>query len=226
MASASGIEAFALRYRSIGCPRRNWPIDYAPHHDKLLTEMKFSKFEIDGPLEILPRKIADERGYFSELFRVDSFLNHGPPVEFVQDNQSLSVRVGTIRGIHFQTHPAAQGKLVRCIGGSVLDVAVDLRRDSATFGQWLSVVLSSEDNNQLWIPVGFGHAFCTLEPNSIIVYRVTGYYSRENDKGVAWDDPDIAIDWPDLADPTTLSEKDRSQPSLAELPAYFSLKDS
>jgi len=187
--------------------------------------MDIRTFEIEGPLEIIPRKIEDSRGYFSEIFRLDTFAEHAPGVEFVQDNQSLSVKSGTIRGIHFQSLPAAQGKLVRCLAGSLLDVAVDVRRDSPTFGRWISVVLSPEQNNQLWVPVGFGHAFCTLEPDSVIGYRVTSYYSPENDKGVAWDDAEIGIDWPDLADPETLSAKDRVQPRLADLPAYFSMKD-
>ena len=187
--------------------------------------MEFHSFEIDGPIEIAPNKIEDHRGYFSEVFRQDEFAERAQPVEFVQENQSLSVRSGTVRGIHFQTHPCAQGKLVRCLGGEVLDIAVDLRRDSPTFGKWVSVVLSPQKNNQLWIPVGFGHAFCTLEPNSIVSYRVTSYYSPENDKGVAWDDPEIAIDWSDTVDPETLSSKDRNQPSLANLPGYFSVKD-
>ena len=188
--------------------------------------MEFRSFDIDGPLEITPKKIGDDRGYFSEIFRADRFTEQAGPVEFVQDNQSLSLRVGTIRGIHFQSHPFAQGKLVRCLKGSVMDVAVDLRRGSSTFGRWIAVTLSAEENNQLWVPVGFGHAFCTLEPSSVIGYRVTNYYSAENDKGVAWDDPDIGIEWPDVADPETLSAKDRTQPSLAELPAYFTREET
>jgi dTDP-4-dehydrorhamnose 3,5-epimerase len=188
--------------------------------------MEFRTFEIEGPLELVPRKIEDDRGYFSETFRLGPLADRVGPVEFVQDNQSLSLSAGTIRGIHFQTHPCAQGKLVRCLAGSVFDVAVDLRRDSPTYGRWISLVLSPDQNNQLWIPVGFGHAFSTLEPNSIISYRVTNYYSPSNDKGVAWNDPDIGIDWPALADPNTLSPKDRVQPALAELPALFSTKGS
>jgi dTDP-4-dehydrorhamnose 3,5-epimerase len=186
--------------------------------------MNFQDFYIEGPLEITPRQIADERGYFSEIFRLSDFSARAGAVEFVQDNQSLSVRPGTIRGIHFQSDPAAQGKLVRCLAGSVLDVAVDLRRNSETYGRWIAVTLRPEVNNQLWIPVGFGHAFCTLESNSVISYRVTSYYSPECDKGVAWDDPAISIDWPVIADPDTLSAKDRKQPSLADLPPYFSVK--
>lgn len=187
--------------------------------------MDFREFELAGPIEIVPRKIEDERGYFSEIFRLSSFSERVPGADFVQDNQSLSVRTGTIRGLHFQTKPAAQGKLVRCLTGSLFDIAVDLRVDSPTYGKWISVILSPEENNQLWVPVGFGHGFCALEPNSIISYRVTNYYSQEHDKGVAWDDPAIGIDWPDIADPDTLSPKDRCQPRLAELPNYFSMKD-
>ena len=186
--------------------------------------MEFRTFDIEGPLELVPRKIEDDRGYFSEIFRLAAFVEHAGPTEFVQDNQSLSVRSGTVRGIHFQSHPKAQGKLVRCLAGSVLDVAVDLRTDSPTYGRRISTTLTPDENNQLWIPVGFGHAFCTLEPSSVISYRVTDYYSPENDKGVAWDDPTIAIDWPGVADAETLSAKDRKQPALSELPTYFSLK--
>ena len=184
--------------------------------------MEFRNFAINGPLEIVPRKITDERGYFSEVFRADAFTAHVGNIAFVQDNQSLSVRTGTIRGIHFQSDPAAQGKLVRCLAGKILDVVVDLRHDSEDYGRWISTILTPETNNHLWIPVGFGHAFCTLEANSVIHYRVTNYYSPENDKGVAWDDPDIAIDWPTVADPGTLSAKDRVQPAFAELPQFFS----
>ena len=187
--------------------------------------MEFRTFDLSGLLEIVPRKIEDERGYFSEIFKLNRFAEHVPPVQFVQDNQSLSVRTGTIRGLHFQTHPAAQGKLVRCLAGKFVDVAVDLRHDSPTYGRWISVVLSPELNNQLWVPVGFAHGFCTLEPDTIISYRVTDYYSAENDKGVAWDDPDLGVEWPDVADRDTLSPKDRRQPSFADLPAYFSMKD-
>ena len=188
--------------------------------------MEFRTFDLDGPVEIIPRKIEDERGYFSEIFRLNTFSELASNAEFVQDNQSLSVRVGTIRGIHFQTHPFAQGKLVRCLSGRLFDVAVDIRSDSPTFGRWISIVLTQQDNNQLWVPAGFGHGFCTLEPNSVISYRVTNYYSPEHDKGISWDDPDIGIDWPQIADPETLSGKDRLQPTLAELPAYFWMSDS
>jgi dTDP-4-dehydrorhamnose 3,5-epimerase len=188
--------------------------------------MEFRALEITGPAEVLPRRFADDRGYFSEVFKLNEFERQIGPVDFVQVNESLSVRPGTVRGIHFQTAPRPQGKLVRCVSGAIFDVAVDLRRDSPSFGRWVSATLTGTEGNQLWIPAGFGHGFTTLEANSIVSYRVTDYYSPEHDKGVAWDDPDIGIVWPDIADPETLSPKDRRQPALADLPAYFSMKDS
>jgi dTDP-4-dehydrorhamnose 3,5-epimerase len=188
--------------------------------------VEFCTFEVDGPVEIKPRKIGDDRGYFSEIFRMDNFRQHTGEIHFVQENQSFSAGVGTLRGIHFQSRPAAQGKLVRCVTGRLLDVAVDLRSDSPTFGRWVSAVLSADELNQLWVPVGFGHGFCTLEPNTVVSYRVTDYYSPQNDLGVRWDDPDIGIPWPDVANPDTLSVRDRRQPSFADLPPYFSVKDS
>lgn len=177
--------------------------------------MQIIELELSGLLEIIPRKIADERGYFSEIFRTDRFEEHAGKVDFVQDNQSLNLRSGTIRGIHFQTAPGAQGKLVRCLSGAVFDVAVDLRQGSLTYGRWAAVTLTSELNNQLWIPVGFGHAFCTLLPGSIIGYRVTDFYRAECERGLAWNDPTIGIEWPDGANPDTLSDKDRAQPTLS-----------
>lgn len=179
--------------------------------------MEFRTFDIPGPLEIVPRKIEDERGYFSETFRASDFASHAGNVAFVQDNQSLSVRAGTVRGLHFQISPAAQGKLVRCLAGALFDVAVDVRDGSPTFGRWLAVKLTPEANNQLWVPSGFAHGFCTLMHNSVVGYRVTDYYSPEHERGVAYDDPSIGIEWPSIADPGTLSARDRSLPTLASL---------
>lgn len=185
--------------------------------------MEFRPLEISGLVEVIPRKIGDERGYFSEIFREDRFRDIAD-VDFVQENQSLSVKVGTVRGLHFQTHPFAQGKLVRCIAGAIFDVAVDLRRGSPHFGSWAAIELTAERDNQLWVPPGFAHGFCTLLPDSVVCYKVTAYYSQEHDKGVAWDDGDIGIVWPEVADHVTLSAKDRSQPRLADLPAYFAVE--
>ena len=169
-----------------------------------------------------PRRFGDERGYFAETFRADIFAQHCGPQVFVQDNESLSARAGTVRGLHFQSEPHAQGKLVRCTAGALFDVAVDIRVGSPTYGQWVGETLSPENGKQLWVPPGFAHGFCSLLPDTVICYKVTGYYSAECDKGLAWDDPAIGIDWPAVADPDTLSAKDRKQPGLSELPAYFS----
>lgn len=174
---------------------------------------------------LVPRYIADERGYFLETFRADLFAQHIGDHAFVQDNESLSVKSGTVRGLHFQSEPHSQGKLVRCTAGALFDVAVDIRRGASTFGQWVGETLTPANGKQLWVPPGFAHGFCSLEPNTVISYKVTGYYSAACDKGLAWDDPAIGIVWPDIADPETLSAKDRRQPLLRDLPAYFTWSD-
>ena len=187
--------------------------------------MEFRILDLPDVVEVQPRKFGDDRGYFSEVFRLDQFRSEVSDVDFVQENQSLSVEAGTVRGLHFQTNPFAQGKLVRCLAGAIFDVAVDLRRGSAQFGAWAAIELSAEKGNQLWVPPGFAHGFCTLLPRTVVCYKVTAYYSQEHDKGVAWDDGDIGIAWPRFADPETLSAKDRSQPRLADLPAYFAVEE-
>jgi dTDP-4-dehydrorhamnose 3,5-epimerase len=186
-----------------------------------MAVMTFRAFDLDGPIEVFPGRIGDERGYFSEIFRQDQFSTNVAAVEFVQENQSLSVNKGTMRGLHFQTAPHAQGKLVRCLVGAIFDVAVDIRVGSPSFGRWVSVNLSAEDGNMLWIPAGFAHGFCTLTPDAVVCYKVTAYYNAASDKGLAWDDPDIGISWPECADRSTLSAKDAVQPRLADLPTYF-----
>jgi dTDP-4-dehydrorhamnose 3,5-epimerase len=187
--------------------------------------MEFRRFDLPGPIEIVPNRFGDDRGYFSETFRDDLFCAQAGPTRFVQENQSLSTQTGTVRGVHFQTAPFAQGKLVRCVAGSLFDVAVDLRHDSPAYGKWIAVTLSSTVGNQLWIPAGFGHGLCTLEPDTVVGYKVTAYYSRDNDCGVAWDDPDIAITWPDAADASLLSPKDRTQPAFRDFQPTFSTAD-
>lgn len=175
-------------------------------------------------VEITPKLLRDARGYFTETFRDDWFQSTVAPVTFVQENQSLSMAQGTIRGLHFQSPPFAQGKLVRCVQGAIFDVAVDLRAGSPDHGRWVAVTLTPETCNQLWIPAGFAHGFCTLAPNSIVAYKVTNYYSRDHDLGVAWDDRDIGITWPEEADPATLSAKDGAQPGLGQLPHHFTFE--
>lgn len=183
--------------------------------------MEIQTFDIPDIKLFIPRHIGDERGYFAETFRTDFFLKHIGDYSFVQDNESLSVRQGTIRGLHFQSCPHAQGKLVRCTAGALFDVAVDIRQGSPTFGRWVSETLTPDNGKQLWIPPGFAHGFCSIEPNTVICYKVTDYYNAECDKGLAWDDPAIGVIWPDVADPETFSPKDRTQALLSELPAYF-----
>jgi dTDP-4-dehydrorhamnose 3,5-epimerase len=186
--------------------------------------MNFESFDLAGLIAITPVRRGDARGYFAETFRADLFAGAVGDVAFVQENESLSAKVGTVRGLHFQSDPFAQGKLVRCVAGALLDVAVDIRVGSPSYGRWVAVELSAQNGSQLWIPPGFAHGFCTLEPDTVLAYKVTAYYSHEHDKGLAWDDPAIGISWPGAADAETLSAKDRVQPTLAELDAYFTYK--
>ncbi|MCQ2005377.1 dTDP-4-dehydrorhamnose 3,5-epimerase [Rhizobium sp. NRK18] len=182
--------------------------------------MECEPLAIQDVKRIIPDILSDERGYFSEMFKLDWFQRTVANVNFVQDNESLSIRAGTVRGLHFQVAPYSQGKLIRCSRGSIYDVAVDLRTDSDTFGQWVSTELSSETGEQIWIPPGFAHGFMTLQPDTIINYKVTAPYSSAHDRGVKWDDPAIGITWPTL-ERYFLSDKDRKQPPLRELPSPF-----
>lgn len=157
-----------------------------------------------------------------ETYNRKAFVVAGIADEFVQDNLSLSTEAGTIRGLHFQSAPFAQAKLVRVARGRILDVAVDLRRSSPTFGHHVAAELSGENRLQLLVPVGFAHGFCTLEPNTEVAYKVTAHYSAAHDHGLAWDDPALGIDWPVEAARAILSDKDTRHPRLPELPVYFS----
>jgi dTDP-4-dehydrorhamnose 3,5-epimerase len=170
---------------------------------------------------ITPKSFQDSRGVFCETYNRQRFFEHGVELDFVQDNQSSSVEIGTIRGLHFQSNPAAQDKLVRVLRGSIFDVAVDLRRTSPTYGKWVAEKLSADNGKQLLVPVGFAHGFCTLEPDTHVLYKVTAYYSPANDLGIAWDDPDLAVDWPIPPGKAILSEKDTRHPRLSSLPTYF-----
>lgn len=170
---------------------------------------------------IRPKRFGDGRGFFSEVYNRRAYSEAGLDLDFVQDNHSLSVNKGTVRGLHFQTAPFAQDKLVRVTRGRVLDVAVDLRKSSPTFGAHVAVELSAENWLQLLLPVGFAHGFCTLEDDTEVVYKVTRYYAAAHDKGLAWDDPALGIDWPVSPQEATLSDKDRRQPRLAECSDVF-----
>jgi dTDP-4-dehydrorhamnose 3,5-epimerase len=179
--------------------------------------MKFTRLAIPDVVLIEPKRIGDTRGSFSEIFRQDRFTAEVGPVTFVQDNQSRSALKGTIRGLHFQRKPRTQGKLVRAIRGAVLDVAVDIRTGSPSFGRFEAVELSAENGQQLWVPPGFLHGFCTLTDDVELAYKVTDYYSPEHDACVRWDDPDIGIPWPVAASEAVLSDKDRKALLLRDL---------
>ncbi|UXT60271.1 dTDP-4-dehydrorhamnose 3,5-epimerase [Agrobacterium fabrum] len=187
--------------------------------------MQLEAFSIPGLKKITPARFGDSRGYFSEVFKREWFRENIEDVEFVQDNESLSAQAGTVRGLHFQMAPFAQGKLVRCIQGKLLDVAVDIRTGSPTFGQSTAIELSSENGDQLWIPVGFAHGFMTLVDDTVISYKVTAPYSAAHDRGLKWDDPAVGINWPKM-DTYVLSEKDAKQPLLSELPEYFTYQNT
>jgi dTDP-4-dehydrorhamnose 3,5-epimerase len=184
--------------------------------------LDIQKTEIPGLLLITPRRFGDERGFFSESWNRKVLAGHGVDIDFVQDNHSLSKTVGTVRGLHFQTPPHAQAKLVRCGRGRLFDVAVDARKGSPTFGKWFGVELSFDNGKQLLIPEGFLHGFMTLEPDTEIIYKCSDYYAPDCDGGVRFDDPDIGIDWPLKNIDFTVSAKDRDAPSFADFNNPFS----
>lgn len=172
--------------------------------------MKFAFRELDlkGVFEVLPKQFGDERGFFSESYQSQAFADAGLDIPFVQDNHSLSRAVGVLRGLHYQLAPRAQDKLVRVVRGAILDVAVDIRRSSPSFGQWVSLVVSAEKWNQIFVPKGFAHGFVTLEPDTEVIYKVSDLYSAEHDRSIRFDDPDIGIDWALAGREPQLSDKD------------------
>lgn len=168
-----------------------------------------------------PPRREDERGWFAETFNLRTLDEALGGVTFVQDNHSMSRNAGTMRGMHLQIPPKAQDKLVRVVRGSVLDVAIDIRKDSPTFGTWVSAVLSAENGAQIFVPKGFAHGFLTLEPGTEVVYKVSDYYSREHERGIIWNDPALAIDWPLRDEEMAIVDRDRRFPVLAALEHYF-----
>ncbi len=166
-----------------------------------------------------PKKFGDERGFFSETYNSAALSAAGIDETFVQDNHSLSREVGVVRGLHFQTPPYAQAKLLRVVRGAVFDVVVDLRRESPTYKQHVSWVISAKDWNQIFVPVGFAHGFCTLEPDTEVLYKVSALYAPDHEGGVQWNDPDLGIDWPVELGKAVLSDKDRALPRLREIAA-------
>ena len=173
------------------------------------------------PRIIVPKRHVDDRGWFSEIFHEKRLHELGITCRFVQDNQSSSKRAGTLRGLHFQLPPAAQAKLVSVVRGRILDVAVDIRRGSPTFGKHVSIELSAESGRQLYIPVGFAHGFLTLEDDVVVMYKVSDYYAPAHDSGICWNDPDIAIPWPFKDADIIISDKDRRLPLLKEFASPF-----
>ncbi|EME1929092.1 dTDP-4-dehydrorhamnose 3,5-epimerase [Cronobacter sakazakii] len=172
--------------------------------------MKVVKTDISDVLIFEPKVFGDDRGFFFESFNQKTFMEAvGRKVTFVQDNHSKSA-CGVLRGLHYQLDPYAQGKLVRCVVGEVFDVAVDIRKNSTTFGKWVGVNLSADNKRQLWIPEGFAHGFLVLSETAEFVYKTTNYYNPESDRGIIWNDEDISIEWPLVRDPI-LSHKDKNQ---------------
>lgn len=167
------------------------------------------------------RRFADDRGWFAETYRHDRMSALGIADVFVQDNHSMSVAPGTLRGIHFQTPPRAQAKLVRCLRGRIWDVAVDLRRGSPTFGRWVGAELTAANGRQMYVPVGFGHAFLTLEPDCEVSYKVTDFYAPDHDGGIRWDDPDVSVAWPLDGAAVRLSPKDAALPLIKDFASPF-----
>jgi dTDP-4-dehydrorhamnose 3,5-epimerase len=185
----------------------------------LLTE----HLSIKAVILVRPKKFGDARGYFLESYNARAYAEAGINVTFVQDNQSLSAQRGTVRGLHFQTPPEPQAKLVRVLKGSIFDVAVDLRRGSETYGKWCSAILTGDGAEQLFVPRGFAHGFCTLEENTEVAYKVDGFYAPACDAGLRWDDPDIGITWPVASKDAVLSDKDGKMPPFATFTSPFSI---
>jgi dTDP-4-dehydrorhamnose 3,5-epimerase len=183
--------------------------------------MEIIKTALDGVFEIRAKRHGDDRGWFSETYKQHVLLDAGIDIDFVQDNESFSAPTGTLRGLHYQTAPHAQDKLLRVIHGSILDVAVDIRRASPTFGQHVAVTLTADDANQLLVPIGFAHGFCTLEPDTRVAYKVSGIYAPDSERAIRWDDPDLAIDWQLPPDGPRLSGKDDVAPLLPNHPDLF-----
>ena len=178
--------------------------------------MQVEKLTVPELVLFTPKKHGDERGFFSETFRADILAAQGVKASFVQDNHVRSAQKGVLRGLHYQTPPHAQGKLVRCARGSILDVAVDIRVGSPTYGRHVAVELSAVNWRQLWVPAGFAHGYVTMEDDCEVIYKTTDYYAPDCDRGIAWDDPALAIDWRIANADVVLSEKDRRQPLLQD----------
>jgi dTDP-4-dehydrorhamnose 3,5-epimerase len=185
--------------------------------------VKVERLAIPDVILVTPGRFGDARGYFSETFNVDRFATAGIVGPFLQDNQSLSASTGTVRGLHCQIGPSVQGKLVRVVKGSIWDVAVDIRQGSPNYGRHVAAELSAENGGQLWVPGGFLHGFCTLEPETEVLYKVTSGYDKAAERGVIWNDSTLALPWPVAAEAAVLSDKDRLLPAFAACDGWFLL---
>lgn len=183
--------------------------------------MKIEQLKIADVMLLTPARHGDARGFFSETFRADTLAAYGVNPVFVQDNHVVSTKRGVLRGLHFQVPPRAQGKLVRCTRGAILDVAVDIRLGSPSYGRHVATELAANNWRQLWIPPGFAHGYVTLQDDCEVIYKVTDYYAPEYDRGIAWDDPALGIDWRFSAESVILSDKDKRHPRLADAAAAF-----
>jgi dTDP-4-dehydrorhamnose 3,5-epimerase len=181
--------------------------------------MQVIETKLEGVKVIEPKVFQDQRGFFMESYNKETFNKAGISYYFIQDNHSLSAEAGVIRGLHYQLNPKAQTKLVRVVSGAIYDVVVDIRKSSKTFGQWVGFILSESNKRQLIVPRGFAHGFCTLVPNTEVLYKVDELYSPENDRGILWNDPELGIDWP-TSNPT-LSDKDKVHPLLKDAEINF-----
>jgi dTDP-4-dehydrorhamnose 3,5-epimerase len=186
-----------------------------------IRDLKVRSLRIDGVMVLTPHRFGDERGHFFETYRASDFAVFGIDASFVQDNQAKSAYAGTIRGLHFQAPPDAQAKLVRVLKGSIFDVAVDLRRASPTYGRWVGAVLTAAGREQIYVPRGFAHGYCTLEADTEIAYKCDGYYAPEREGGVNFADPGLGIQWPIAPADAVVSDKDRRQPRLIEIMSPF-----
>ncbi len=183
--------------------------------------LKVESLEIEDVKLITPARFGDDRGYFSETFKKQAFLEAGIDADFMQDNQSLSVEAGTVRGLHYQAPPFAQAKLVRVLAGAILDVAVDVRTGSPSYGKWVKAEISAANGVQILVPRGFLHGFVTLEPNTLVLYKVDAPYSREHDGAVFWNDPELGIDWGVAEDRAVVSAKDAAAIRFADFKSPF-----
>ena len=183
--------------------------------------MKVERLSIPEVLLLTPPRHGDERGFFSEVFHAERMAQAGVTGSFVQDNHTLSRARGVVRGLHCQVGPNAQGKLVRCVRGAIWDVAVDARRGSPSFGRYVAAEITAENWTQIWVPVGFLHGFCTLLPDTEVIYKVTAPYDRDAERGVVWDSPELGIPWPVAPGEAVLSDKDRVLPRWSDAPVLF-----